>query len=92
MTYGWPKLGQVLPPGRDYVGRLWQADIGIPPILAREAPLELAEARGLRPFCAPTVRQQQGELRPPAAPGGLLGKTGGRPWQPRRPSGPGPGW
>ena len=32
VTYGWPKLGQVLPPGRDYVGRLWQVDIGIPPI------------------------------------------------------------
>ena len=35
VTYGWPKLGQVLAPGRDYVGRLWQVDIGIPPILAR---------------------------------------------------------
>jgi hydroxyethylthiazole kinase-like uncharacterized protein yjeF len=45
VTYGCPKLGQVLPPGRDYVGRLWQVDIGIPPILARDLPLELAEAR-----------------------------------------------
>ena len=48
VTYGWPKLGQVLPPGRDYVGRLWQVDIGIPPILARETPFELAEAREMR--------------------------------------------
>ena len=48
VTYGWPKLGQVLGPGRDYVGRLWQADIGIPPILAREAPIELAEAGEMR--------------------------------------------
>jgi ADP-dependent NAD(P)H-hydrate dehydratase / NAD(P)H-hydrate epimerase len=48
VTYGWPKLGQVLPPGRDYVGRLWQVDISIPPILAREVPVELAEARDLR--------------------------------------------
>ena len=48
VTYGWPKLGQVLRPGRDYVGRLWQVDIGIPPILAREVPLELAEAREMQ--------------------------------------------
>ena len=48
VTYGWPKVGQVVPPGRDYVGRLWQVDLGIPPDLAREAPLELAEARELR--------------------------------------------
>ena len=53
VTYGWPKLGQVLPPGRDYVGRLWQVDIGIPPILAREAPLELAEAREMRALLPP---------------------------------------
>ncbi|MGO8760889.1 MAG: NAD(P)H-hydrate dehydratase [Desulfobaccales bacterium] len=53
VTYGWPKLGQVLPPGRDYVGRLWQADIGIPPILARDLPLELAEAREMRALLPP---------------------------------------
>jgi hydroxyethylthiazole kinase-like uncharacterized protein yjeF len=52
-TYGWPKLGQVLPPGRDYVGRLWQVDISIPPHLAREASLELAEARELRGLLPP---------------------------------------
>ena len=48
VTYGWPKIGQVMTPGRDYVGRLWQVDISIPPDLAREVPLELAEARELR--------------------------------------------
>ena len=48
VTYGWPKLGQILPPGRDYVGRLWQVDIGIPPELAAQLPVELAEARELR--------------------------------------------
>ncbi len=53
VTYGWPKLGQVLPPGRDYVGRLWQVDIGIPPILARDVPLELAEAREMRALLPP---------------------------------------
>jgi hydroxyethylthiazole kinase-like uncharacterized protein yjeF len=53
VTYGWPKLGQVLPPGRDYVGRLWQVDISIPPTLARDLPLELAEARDLRALLPP---------------------------------------
>jgi ADP-dependent NAD(P)H-hydrate dehydratase / NAD(P)H-hydrate epimerase len=48
VTYGWPKLGQVVPPGRDYVGRLWQVDISIPPDLAREVHAELAEAREQR--------------------------------------------
>ncbi|MFP3867337.1 MAG: NAD(P)H-hydrate dehydratase [Desulfobacteraceae bacterium] len=48
VTYGWPKLGQILPPGRDYVGRLWQVDISIPPELAQTMPLELAEAEELR--------------------------------------------
>ncbi|HEY9073682.1 MAG TPA: NAD(P)H-hydrate dehydratase [Desulfobaccales bacterium] len=48
VTYGWPKLGQILPPGRDYVGRLWQVDIGIPPELAAQLTVELAEARELR--------------------------------------------
>ncbi len=48
VTFGWPKLGQLLPPGRDYVGRLWQVDIGIPPPLARDVQLELAEAQDLR--------------------------------------------
>ncbi len=53
VTYGWPKLGQVLPPGRDYVGRLWQADIGIPPILVEEAPVALAEAGEMRALLPP---------------------------------------
>jgi ADP-dependent NAD(P)H-hydrate dehydratase / NAD(P)H-hydrate epimerase len=53
VTYGWPKLGQLIPPGRDYVGRLWQADISIPPALAREVPLELAEPGILRLLLPP---------------------------------------
>jgi len=48
VTYGWPKLGQIVPPGRDYVGRLWQVDISIPPALAQDVNLELAEASDLR--------------------------------------------
>jgi hydroxyethylthiazole kinase-like uncharacterized protein yjeF len=48
VTYGFPKIGQILPPGRDLVGRLWQVDISIPPDLAGDAATELAEAAGMR--------------------------------------------
>jgi NAD(P)H-hydrate epimerase len=53
VTYGWPKIGQILPPGRDYAGRLWQVDISIPPELAREVPAELAEAAEMRALLPP---------------------------------------
>jgi len=53
VTFGWPKIGQLVAAGRDYVGRLWQVDIGIPPALARETPLELAEAGELRELLPP---------------------------------------
>ncbi len=53
VTYGWPKIGQLVGAGRDYVGRLWLADISIPPELAGEVPLELAEARALRQLLPP---------------------------------------
>ena len=48
VTYGWPKLGQILPPGRELVGRLWQVDISIPPALAEISRIELATAANLR--------------------------------------------
>ena len=53
VTYGWPKIGQILPPGRDYVGRLCQVDISIPPGLAREVAVELAAAGELRRLLPP---------------------------------------
>jgi ADP-dependent NAD(P)H-hydrate dehydratase / NAD(P)H-hydrate epimerase len=53
VTYGWPKIGQIVPPGRDYMGRLWQVDISIPPNLATGVPTELAEARELRGLIPP---------------------------------------
>ncbi|MFZ5453411.1 MAG: NAD(P)H-hydrate dehydratase [Thermodesulfobacteriota bacterium] len=53
VTYGWPKIGQILPPGRDYVGRLWQVDISIPPELTREVPGELTEAGEMRALLPP---------------------------------------
>jgi hydroxyethylthiazole kinase-like uncharacterized protein yjeF len=56
VTFGWPKLGHILPPGRDYVGDLYQVNISIPPALAAQTPTELAEAkemRGLLPLRPP---------------------------------------
>ena len=48
VTYGWPKIGQILPPGRDYAGRLWQVDISIPLELAQDVAAELTEAGEMR--------------------------------------------
>jgi hydroxyethylthiazole kinase-like uncharacterized protein yjeF len=53
VTYGLPKIGQILLPGRDYVGRLWLADISLPPALTRDIPIELAEAAQLRLLLPP---------------------------------------
>ncbi|MHB8068165.1 MAG: NAD(P)H-hydrate dehydratase [Desulfobaccales bacterium] len=55
VTYGWPKIGQILPPGRDYTGRLWQVDISIPPVLAESVPVELAEAAEMRTLLPPRL-------------------------------------
>lgn len=77
VTYGWPKLGQVLPPGRDYVGRLWQVDISIPPILDREASVELAEARELRVLLPPRPSDShKGSFGRLLVLAGSMGKTG----------------
>ncbi len=77
VTYGWPKLGQVLPPGRDYVGRLWQVDISIPPRLAGEAPVELAEARDLRQLLPPRpAGSHKGNFGHLLVLAGSVGKTG----------------
>ncbi len=54
-TYGWPKIGQVIPPGRDYVGRLWLVDISLPPALAENIPLEIAEAEEMRKLVPPRL-------------------------------------
>ncbi len=44
VTYGFPKIGQILPSGRGHVGSLWVVDIGISPALAQDLKVELAEA------------------------------------------------
>ena len=77
VTYGWPKLGQVLPPGRDYVGRLWQVDISIPPHLAQEAPVSLAEAREMRALLPPRpFGSHKGTFGHLLLLAGSVGKTG----------------
>ncbi|PIU53395.1 MAG: bifunctional ADP-dependent NAD(P)H-hydrate dehydratase/NAD(P)H-hydrate epimerase [Deltaproteobacteria bacterium CG07_land_8_20_14_0_80_60_11] len=77
VTYGWPKLGQVLPPGRDYVGRLWQVDIGIPPNFAQEAPVSLAEAREMRALLPPRpFGSHKGTFGHLLVLAGAIGKTG----------------
>jgi ADP-dependent NAD(P)H-hydrate dehydratase / NAD(P)H-hydrate epimerase len=77
VTYGWPKLGQVLPPGRDYVGRLWQVDISIPPALAREVPVSLAEAREMRALLPPRpFTSHKGNFGHLLVLAGAVGKTG----------------
>jgi NAD(P)H-hydrate epimerase len=53
VTYGWPKIGQILPPGRNYAGRLWQVDISIPPELSIDVAVELAEAGEMRALQPP---------------------------------------
>ena len=53
VTYGWPKIGQILPPGRDYVGRLWQVDLSIPPQLVQDVKVELADAAEMRALLPP---------------------------------------
>ncbi|MBM4467707.1 MAG: NAD(P)H-hydrate dehydratase, partial [Chloroflexi bacterium] len=52
VTFGFPKRGQFLFPGAEYVGQLIVADIGIPPHLADDVQVEIATpemVRGLLP-------------------------------------------
>jgi hydroxyethylthiazole kinase-like uncharacterized protein yjeF len=42
VTFGFPKVGQFLFPGAEYLGELLVADIDIPPSLADDVPVELA--------------------------------------------------
>jgi len=77
VTYGWPKLGQILPPGRDLVGRLWQVDISIPPTLADITPVTLADPAELR-LALPHRRRDshKGNFGHLLVVAGSVGKTG----------------
>jgi ADP-dependent NAD(P)H-hydrate dehydratase / NAD(P)H-hydrate epimerase len=77
VTYGWPKLGQIVPPGRDYVGRLWQVDISISPRLAHDVRLELTEAQDLRELLPPRpFGSNKGTFGHLLVLAGAIGKTG----------------
>jgi hydroxyethylthiazole kinase-like uncharacterized protein yjeF len=84
VTYGWPKIGQILPPGRDYVGRLWQVDISIPPALAREV-----AAGCCRPGLMGATRAASGTCWCWPAP---KEKPAPPPWPPRRGCAPARAW
>jgi len=77
VTYGLPKLGQILPPGRELTGRLWRVDISIPPQLTEALPLELAEARTLAPLLPPRpFAAHKGTFGHAVVLAGSVGKTG----------------
>jgi len=66
VTFGFPKRGQFLFPGAEYVGRLIVADIGIPPHLADDVQVELATPEMIRDLLPP---------RPLGAHKGTFGKA-----------------
>jgi len=77
VTYGWPKIGQILAPGRDYAGRLWQVDISIPLALAKDIPGELATAEEMRSLLPPRPRDgHKGAFGHLVVLAGSEGKTG----------------
>ena len=77
VTYGFPKIGQILPPGRDLVGRLWQVDISIPPALARDVMTEMAEAAEMRALLPPRpFASHKGTFGHLVVVAGSVGKTG----------------
>ena len=66
VTFGFPKRGQFLFPGAEYVGQLIVADIGIPPHLADDVQVELATPEMIRDLLPP---------RPLGAHKGTFGKA-----------------
>ncbi len=77
VTYGFPKIGQIVPPGRDFVGRLWQVNISIPSALAQEIATELAESKEMRRLLPPrTFTSHKGTFGHLVVLAGSEGKTG----------------
>ncbi|MGQ9689138.1 MAG: NAD(P)H-hydrate dehydratase [Desulfobaccales bacterium] len=77
VTYGLPKVGQIVPPGRDLVGRLWLVDISIPPALAQAVRTELTEADEMRALLPPRpFASHKGAFGHLVVVAGSEGKTG----------------
>jgi hydroxyethylthiazole kinase-like uncharacterized protein yjeF len=77
VTYGFPKLGQILAPGRDYVGRLWVADISIPTAFEAGIKTELAEPGEMRRSLPPRpFESHKGNYGHLVVLAGSEGKTG----------------
>lgn len=75
LTLGFPKVGLFHPPGVERVGRLEVVDIGFPPGVAEDLPVDLLTPEALRPLLPP---------RPPWAHKGTFGRllvvAGSRPY------------
>ena len=77
VTFGFPKLGQIVPPGRDLVGRLWLVDIGIPPQFAQDLATEISDATEMRALLpARPFGSNKGTFGHLVVVAGSVGKTG----------------
>ena len=77
VTFGFPKLGQIVPPGRDLAGRLWLVDIGIPPQFAQDLATEIADAAEMRALLpARAFGSHKGTFGHLVVVAGSAGKTG----------------
>jgi NAD(P)H-hydrate epimerase len=78
VTFGWPKRGQILYPGRAFVGSLEVVDIGLvtPPAVEREAPELATDAAMAALVPARDPRAHKGSVGRVLAVGGSVGLTG----------------
>jgi len=77
VTFGFPKRGQFLFPGADYVGQLIVADIQIPPYLADDVQLELATPEMIRTLLPPRpIRAHKGTFGKALVVAGSVNYTG----------------
>jgi len=77
VTFGFPKRGQFLFPGAEYVGRLIVADIEIPPHLADDVRVELATPEMVRALLPPRpIRAHKGTFGKALVVAGSVNYTG----------------
>jgi hydroxyethylthiazole kinase-like uncharacterized protein yjeF len=77
VTFGFPKRGQFLFPGADYVGQLIVADIEIPPHLANDVQVEVATPEMVRALLPPRpIRAHKGTFGKALVVAGSVNYTG----------------